>query len=54
MYRIEIKPTLWVHCTTPEEVLALVDVLQKARKEEERERRKAELKQRREAKENRG
>lgn len=48
MYRIEIKPSIWVYCATPEEALALVDVLVKARREEERERRRAELRRKRE------
>lgn len=36
MYHVEIRPGLKVSCTTPEEVLALIEILVDARKERER------------------
>ena len=47
MYSIEVHPGLKVYCATPEEVLALVDVLVDARKERERRERLEFLRKRR-------
>lgn len=36
MYRVEIKPGLWVSCEKPEEAIVLAEILVDARKEQER------------------
>lgn len=47
MYSVDVQPGLKVYCSTPEEVLALIDVLVDARKERERRERREFLKERR-------
>lgn len=47
MYSLEVQPGLKVYCSTPEEVLALVDVIVDARKERGRRERLEFLKRRR-------
>lgn len=49
MYQVEIKDGIKVSCTTPEEVMALVEMVVDARKERERRERREWLRSNRES-----